>query len=333
MERPRRRRRLLAAAVTAAVGLLAGAQAVLPTPALAAGASSPTSQGCGPVSCTFDRTGQSLFHVPVGVTLLQVDVIGAGASAPARAAAGSHTTPTTATPGKDAAVEVQGNLALSPGVTALEVVVGGQDTLGGTTSEIMTSTDEASQVLVAADGVAVRPAATKAGKSTRHHTSVKGATTHAKTIHAKTSKGESSKGEKKAAQPSSGVNRLVATPNRVPAGGSLTAATGPAKVVIRWRAPWQTPQIVSSRRPTLTAGTSSTFMVRAIAATVPTLRELGDLPLGLTFHDQGNGTAALVGVPLVDGVYRLRVLATTGQDPPVTQRVELVVRGGLIRLG
>ncbi|MBO0693012.1 MAG: hypothetical protein J2P58_08955, partial [Acidimicrobiaceae bacterium] len=127
--------------------------------------------------------------------------------------------------------------------------------------------------------------------------------------------------------------RLVVTPSRIPIGGIETAATGPARVVIKWRAPSQAPKFLSSPFVLAKAGTPSTFVVRVIAATVPTLSELGSLPLGLSFHDQGNGTAALEGVPLADGVYRLKVIATVGELPPVTQHLRLVVRGGLIRLG
>jgi len=83
----------------------------------------------------------------------------------------------------------------------------------------------------------------------------------------------------------------------------------------------------------MTAGAPNSFEVRVISATVPTVTELGSLPLGLYFRDEGNGTASLAGVPLADGVYRLKVLATAGDNPPVTQHLRLVVQGGLIRLG
>ena len=336
MTRPRRRSRLLAGAVTLAVAVLAGSQALtvasagaaVPTAGPAAAAPHP---GCGPYSCTYTKAGQSLFRVPPGVDLLQVDVIGAGA-----AATSGHRTPATLTsrPTKGEAVEVKGNLVLPSGVSTLEVVVGGKDTLGGTTSEIMTSTDSTSTLLAAADGVPVLPASKHATSAKSTTTLAKAATkksTPKKTAPKKTTPTETT--AKNTTHASSGVNRLVSTPTRIPTEGTVTAATGPARVVIRWRSPFQAPLVQSSSSLVMTAGVSNTFVVRVIAATVPTLTERGSLPLGVTFRDHGNGTASLAGVPLVDGVYRLKVLATAGDDPPVTQHLSLIVQGGLIRLG
>jgi hypothetical protein len=352
MTRPRRRSRLLAGAVTVALALLAGSQALIVAPATAAvptaavpTAAVPTaavltagpvaaapSSGCGRYSCTYTKAGQSLFRVPPGVDLLQVDVIGAGA-----APASGHRPPATltSTPTKGEAVEVKGNLVLPSGVSTLEVVVGGKDTLGGTTSEIMTSTDSTSTLLAAADGVPVPPA-TKHPTSAKGRTPARSTTTVAKaaTKNATSKKTTAKKTTpKKTTHASSGVNRLVSTPTRIPTGGTVTPATGPARVVIKWRSPFQAPLVLSSSSLVMTAGASNTFVVRVIAATVPTLTELGSLPLGVTFRDQGNGTASLAGVPLVDGVYRVKVLAFAGDNPPVTQHLSLVVQGGLIRLG
>lgn len=231
---------------------------------------------CAPTSCTYTRTGQSLFQVPAGVSLLQVDVVGAGGN------------------GSGQAVEVKGSLVLPAHATSLEVVVGGKNTLGGTSSELLTSTASTPEVLVAARG-------TPLGKSRGRQ------------------------------QPGTHSGHLVATPQPastvVPRDGTVAGAKGRARVVISWRSPWLPATVTSSQLPTLRLARPAMFVVRVSSPVAPRLTERGVLPIGLDFFDQGNGTATIEGIPVVGGVYPLDVTVTAGGAPPVTKHLVLTVSG------
>src|SRR6202012_3812491 len=60
-----------------------------------------------------------------------------------------------------------------------------------------------------------------------------------------------------------------------------------------------------------TDGSGFTFTVKTTGAPAPTLAESGTLPQGLTWTDNGNGTATLAGTPGVGqgGVYNLTFTA------------------------
>ena len=72
------------------------------------------------------------------------------------------------------------------------------------------------------------------------------------------------------------------------------------------------PAITSAATATATVGSGFSFTVRATGAPAPALAEAGALPQGLTWVDNGNGTATLAGTPGVDqgGVYKLTITAT-----------------------
>jgi PKD repeat protein len=93
----------------------------------------------------------------------------------------------------------------------------------------------------------------------------------------------------------------------------------------------EAPAITSATSATFTVGAAQTFTVTTNGFPAPTLTESGALPTGVTFHDNGNGTAKLVGTPVGDteGTYTLTLtasnsLGTTTQtftltvDPNVT---------------
>ncbi|OWK34712.1 Biofilm-associated protein [Fimbriiglobus ruber] len=89
------------------------------------------------------------------------------------------------------------------------------------------------------------------------------------------------------------------------------------------------PTITSAATTTLTVDTAGTFTVTTEhgfpAAT--TLTETGALPTGVTFHDNGDGTATLAGVPATGtgGTYTLTVTAADGVTPDATQTFTLTV--------
>ena len=60
------------------------------------------------------------------------------------------------------------------------------------------------------------------------------------------------------------------------------------------------PAITSATSTTFTVGTAGSFTVTTTGFPTPTLSETGALPSGVTFTDNGNGTATLSGTPTAD---------------------------------
>ena len=85
--------------------------------------------------------------------------------------------------------------------------------------------------------------------------------------------------------------------------------------------------------PALTSGPSAAFAVRLPGThTVTTtgdgpitLSAVGPLPSGLTFTDNGDGTATLTGASLFGGTFPLTIAAANGTSEPPTQRFVLTV--------
>lgn len=295
--------------------------------------------GCHATSCTYQRIGQSLFRVPAGVRLLRVDVV-SGAMAPsgslasspkaseapgstapkvARDAGTSTTSSTTSITepptrnGKhgEAAwehMEVRGNIVVAPGETTLEVVVGGPNTLGGTVSDIQTSTSSSAKILAAAKA----PAASHSSKAkSGQPTPVKAAT--------KAAKSKTEEAKSRSAKPQ--------IPTVVPPGGTEQRSSAHARVSISWVPAGQTLAFTSPAAMTTRRDKPSTLAVTALGPTVPELREAGALPPGLVFKDHGNGTASLVGSPSRSGSFPVTVEAVVGEKKPVVQHVTVVVAG------
>jgi Putative Ig domain len=70
------------------------------------------------------------------------------------------------------------------------------------------------------------------------------------------------------------------------------------------------PVITSGASATFTVGTPGTFTVTTTGAPTPALTETGALPNGVTFTDNGNGTATLGGTPTVGGTFSITIKAT-----------------------
>jgi len=72
------------------------------------------------------------------------------------------------------------------------------------------------------------------------------------------------------------------------------------------------PKSKSAASKTFTAGTAGTFTVKAAGFPKPALTETGALPKGITFVDNGNGTATLAGTPAAGSVgdHRFTIIAT-----------------------
>ena len=84
------------------------------------------------------------------------------------------------------------------------------------------------------------------------------------------------------------------------------------------------PVITSGASTTFTVGTLGTFTVTTTGAPTPALTETGALPNGVTFTDNGNGTATLGGTPTVGGTYPIAIKATNASGN-TTQNFTLTV--------
>jgi hypothetical protein len=90
-------------------------------------------------------------------------------------------------------------------------------------------------------------------------------------------------------------------------------------------------RFTSANATSFTLGAAGSFTITtAGGVTPPTLTISGALPSGVTFTDNGNGTATLAGMPGAGtaGTYPLTFSASTGTPPVVTQSFTLTVRQG-----
>ncbi len=83
----------------------------------------------------------------------------------------------------------------------------------------------------------------------------------------------------------------------------------------------QAPAITSANSTTFTVGTAGSFTVTATGTPTPTLTETGALPSGVTFVNNGNGTATLSGTPAAGtgGSYSITITASNGVGTTATQ--------------
>ena len=89
----------------------------------------------------------------------------------------------------------------------------------------------------------------------------------------------------------------------------------------------------AAARRSITSGATAYFTLNqagVVAVTTtgsptPAITETGALPAGLTFTDDGNGTALLSGTPTATGTTTLTVTATNGIGPDATQTLTIVV--------
>ncbi|WP_254507681.1 beta strand repeat-containing protein [Anatilimnocola floriformis] len=87
------------------------------------------------------------------------------------------------------------------------------------------------------------------------------------------------------------------------------------------------PDITSDNSATFTVGSFSTFNVTVDGVPTPELDITGQLPSGVSFVDNGNGTATLSGTPDVGegGVYTFTIMASNGILPMDSQEFTLTV--------
>jgi len=89
----------------------------------------------------------------------------------------------------------------------------------------------------------------------------------------------------------------------------------------------QAPAITSTGSTAFTVGSVGVFSVTTTGFPTPNLSESGALPSGVTFTDNGNGTATLFGTPGVSGSFPITITANNGGGT-TTQSFTLTVSGG-----
>jgi dolichol kinase len=87
----------------------------------------------------------------------------------------------------------------------------------------------------------------------------------------------------------------------------------------------EAPSITSSNNTTFGSGTAGTFTVTTGGFPTAALSESGALPSGVTFTDNGDGTATLAGTATASGSYPITITASNGVNPPATQKFTLTV--------
>jgi len=87
------------------------------------------------------------------------------------------------------------------------------------------------------------------------------------------------------------------------------------------------PAITSSSSATFTASSTATFTFTATGSPTPTFSEQGTIPSGLTFTNNGDGTATLAGTPAAfsGGAYHITLTATNGSAAVASQNFTLAI--------
>jgi Putative Ig domain len=89
----------------------------------------------------------------------------------------------------------------------------------------------------------------------------------------------------------------------------------------------QAPAITSASSAAFTVGTQGSFSVLTTGSPTAKITESGALPSGVTFTDNGNGTATLAGTPAAatSGSYPITITAANGVSPNAAQSFKLTV--------
>src|SRR5262249_52807288 len=85
-------------------------------------------------------------------------------------------------------------------------------------------------------------------------------------------------------------------------------------------------RFTSALSATFDAGVFGTFTVKTLSSPAAALTATGTLPSGVSFVDNGNGTATLSGLTSAGGAYHLTIVASNGASAPATQFFTLNVR-------
>ena len=133
-----------------------------------------------------------------------------------------------------------------------------------------------------------------------------------------------------------GTATLAGTPAAGSAGSypiTITAANGVGSdatqnFTLTVQPPPSAPAITSGSSATFTTGQAGTFTVTTTGNPTPSLSKNGALPSGVTFNDNGDGTATLAGTPAAGsaGSYPITITASNSVSPNATQNFTLTVQ-------
>src|ERR1051326_5929589 len=115
-------------------------------------------------------------------------------------------------------------------------------------------------------------------------------------------------------------------------GGSIAFAASTSAVLTQVVNNGLDPAITSANTTAFTVGTAGLFTITTTGAPTPSISESGTLPGGVSFVDNGNGTASLSGTPMggTDGIYSVVFTASNGVPPDFIQNFTLdVLSSGL----
>jgi hypothetical protein len=87
----------------------------------------------------------------------------------------------------------------------------------------------------------------------------------------------------------------------------------------------QPTSIYSPAAAAFTTKSPASFTIRTNGYPAAAITEFGNLPPGLTFHDQGNGVATITGTPQVTGVFAIVLKAKNGASPVAKQVLTLTI--------
>ena len=85
------------------------------------------------------------------------------------------------------------------------------------------------------------------------------------------------------------------------------------------------PAITSADSSTFSEGSAGSFTVTTTGNPTASLSESGSLPAGVSFVDNGDGTATLAGTPTAQGTFTFTIHAANGVAPNASQSFTLTV--------
>jgi len=113
------------------------------------------------------------------------------------------------------------------------------------------------------------------------------------------------------------------------ANGISPPAVSPTLTISVSAAALAAPTITSASSTMATATTAMSFTVTTTGSPTPTITESGVLPGGVSFTDNGDGSASIAGTPASgsEGTYPITIAATNGVSPDASQAFTLTVYG------
>ena len=126
----------------------------------------------------------------------------------------------------------------------------------------------------------------------------------------------------------SATSIAVPVPSGATTGNVVVTVGGVASNGVSFTVTTSAPTITSANSTTFTVGAAGSFTVTATGVPTPSLTETGALPSGVTFKDNGNGTATLSGIPAsgTGGTYPITIKAHNGVGADASQSFKLTVK-------